>query len=111
MADLAKASQAVDRSKFLNKILLVFHLVFIAYLVTLINHSQEIALTKFLQLRNIAYVVYIGLFLVIGLFIVTKKKMLVNNYVSLLVVSLMLTTFSYLLAKIVADLLRLFNLL
>lgn len=116
MADLAKASYTVGLPKYLGPIILLLHIVFITYLVFQINQSEELALAKFKDIRNIAYLIYIGLFTLIGILIILKKLMknlqkttFLTSILQNLVISLILTTFSYFLASIVVDFMNLFE--
>lgn len=117
MADLAKAPQTVGITKYLGKIILFLHLVFITFLVIQINQSAELALIKFKEIRKIAYIIYTGLFMLVGVSIAIKRLTKnfqqtgsVSDTLPNLVVSLVLTTFSYMIAKVVVDFMNLFNL-
>lgn len=115
MSDLAKTSQTIDISKYLGRVIQVVHLFFIAYLVWQINQSEELALEKFKEIRNLAYLAYIGLFSAIGVLIAIKKLThgkqpeFIKSILSTLVISLIFTTFSYFLAKNIADIFNLFR--
>ncbi len=118
MADLAKSSQTIDFPKHLGKIILFLHLVFIVYLVVQINQSsEELALAKYNEFKNIAYVIYIGLFAIVGVLTIVKRLTknsqpsgLLPTILHNITVSLVLTTFSFFLATLIIDLLKLLNL-
>lgn len=111
MADLAKPKKTAESTNLLGKLILILpNLVFIVYLAALINQSESFALEKFEELRNVAYLIYTGGFIILGVYILIRKQTKLNSVIPGLLISLILTTFSYVLAKIAVDLIKLFNL-
>lgn len=113
MADLAKPQKTAGSTKLLGIIILILipNFVFILYLVNLINQSESFALEKFEELRNAAYIIYTGAIFIWGFFImIGRQSNLTSGIPSLIILSLLLTTFSYALAKNALNLINLFNL-
>lgn len=112
MADLAKPQKTTWSTKLLGIIILILitNFVFILYLANLINQSESFALEKFEELRNVAYIIYTGCFIILGVFkMIGKRSNLTSGVPSLMIISLLLTTFSYALAKNALNLINLFN--
>lgn len=104
MADLAKPQPTGESTNIPDIIILIPNIVFIVYLATLINQSESLALERFGELRNIAYLIYTGGFVILGFNILVRRQSKINSVIQGLIISLILTTFSYALAKIAVGL-------
>ncbi len=117
MADLAEQSSVSNIPSIFGKLIFIPNLYFIYFTFNLIKTNPQTAIQEFVRVRDLLYVVYIPLFIIIGLLILIlqrqdKNSSILKNLRNLLpnlILSLILTTFSYAIAKYLNDLLILVN--
>lgn len=117
MVDLAQQSSTSKLSSILGKLVLIPNIYFIYFTYNLIKTDPQTAVGEFSRMRNLFYIVYVIVFAVIGLLIFILQRQDSNSsvlkhlkiFLPNLVLSLILTTFSYAIAQYIDDLLAVIN--